>query len=443
MNKQYKVLSAFKAGEQALESGMIVELDEDSATKYLELGLVAEHDEAAEKAKTDHLVEIKSVVADEVSKGIKAGVDEVKKAAHIEVLSDEVDNKAAGFKSIGEQLGAIREHAASNGAYMDERLDAVVKAATGLNEGIDSEGGFLVREDFAAQLESEAQTTGVIAGKASSTEISANSNRLVWNAVDDSNRTAGNRRGGITTYWTDEAGTKTASTPKYERRAMDLEKLIGLYYSTDELLQDATALASEVGSWFAEEFGFAIDDAMLRGTGAGQPAGVIGNAATVSVAKETSQTATTIVGENVEKMWMAMRPASMARAEWYINQDCWQQLFAMQKTTGTGGLPVFMPPAGLSATPYGTLLGKPINVLEQCATLGSVGDIIFADFSEYKMIRKGGVQSASSIHVKFVNDETAFRFVMRINGQPKARTTTTPAQGSNATSAFVTLAVRA
>jgi len=149
------------------------------------------------------------------------------------------------------------------------------------------------------------------------------------------------------------------------------------------------------------------------------------------------------VGENVEKMWMAMRPASMARAEWYINQDCWQQLFAMQKTTGTGGLPVFMPPAGLSATPYGTLLGKPINVLEQCATLGSVGDIIFADFSEYKMIRKGGVQSASSIHVKFVNDETAFRFVMRINGQPKARTTTTPAQGSNATSAFVTLAVRA
>jgi hypothetical protein len=37
--------------------------------------------------------------------------------------------------------------------------------------------------------------------------------------------------------------------------------------------------------------------------------------------------------------------------------------------------------------------------------------------SQYALITKGGVQAASSIHVKFVEDETPFRFVYRVDGQ--------------------------
>ena len=37
------------------------------------------------------------------------------------------------------------------------------------------------------------------------------------------------------------------------------------------------------------------------------------------------------------------------------------------------------------------------------------GDIILADLSQYILIDKGGLQSASSIHFKFTTDETAFR----------------------------------
>ena len=56
------------------------------------------------------------------------------------------------------------------------------------------------------------------------------------------------------------------------------------------------------------------------------------------------------------------------------------------------------------------------------------------------MISKGGVEAASSIHVKFVEDETAFRFVFRVDGQPIWASAVTPFQGSDTVSPFVALA---
>ena len=81
--------------------------------------------------------------------------------------------------------------------------------------------------------------------------------------------------------------------------------------------------------------------------------------------------------------------------------------------------------------------------IEQCSALGDVGDIILADLSQYLTIEKGGLQSASSIHVQFVTDETAYRFVVRNNGQPIWNSALTPYKGANDLSPFVTLAERA
>ena len=58
------------------------------------------------------------------------------------------------------------------------------------------------------------------------------------------------------------------------------------------------------------------------------------------------------------------------------------------------------------------------------------------------MIEKGGMESASSIHVKFTTDETAFRFVMRVDGQPTWNAALTPSNGSNTQSPFITLDTR-
>jgi HK97 family phage major capsid protein len=142
-------------------------------------------------------------------------------------------------------------------------------------------------------------------------------------------------------------------------------------------------------------------------------------------------------------MYARMWARSLPRSEWYINQDCWPQLFQLQHTIGTGGVPVFLPPGGISGAPYGTLLGRPVMPIEQCETLGTVGDIILADFSQYLMIEKGGIDAASSIHVQFLTNQTVFRFVLRTDGQPKRNTALTPFKGTATQSSFVTLATRA
>ena len=143
-------------------------------------------------------------------------------------------------------------------------------------------------------------------------------------------------------------------------------------------------------------------------------------------------------------MWSRMWPSGLPRSVWLINQGVYPALFGMTLTVGTGGIPVYLPPGGLSQSPYGSLMGRPVVPVEQCQALGTEGDIYFCDWSEYLYADKGGIQAASSIHVRFVNDETAFRFVMRCDGQPAWQTALTPYKGgaTRTTGPFISLADR-
>jgi len=163
----------------------------------------------------------------------------------------------------------------------------------------------------------------------------------------------------------------------------------------------------------------------------------------VSVAKEAGQAAATLVTANIFKMWSRMWARSRSNAVWFINQDIEPQLMALDIPVGTGGMPVYLPQGGLSQSPFGTLLGRPVIPVEYAATLGTVGDICLADLSQYILIDKGGVEAASSIHVQFLTDETAFRFVYRVDGQPAWNAPLTPFKGTNTLSPFVSLATRA
>jgi HK97 family phage major capsid protein len=223
---------------------------------------------------------------------------------------------------------------------------------------------------------------------------------------------------------------------------LKLRKLVALCYATDELLADATALESWIMQAFPEEINFVAEDSIFRGTGVGMPLGILNSAATVSVAKEVGQAAATIVSANIDKMW-SRRYIRGRNYAWFVNQDTSPQLSNLNRAVGASGEIVYSPPGGLSALPYATLKGAPVIETEYNSTLGTVGDIILADFNEYQMIDKGGIQSASSIHVQFITDETVFRFVYRVDGQPKWDQPLTPFQGTNTVSPFVTLATRA
>lgn len=338
------------------------------------------------------------------------------------------------FASFGEQLMAAYR-AAMPGGKVDERLST--RAASGLNETTPSDGGFLVQQDFVTELLKKTYETGILASKVKKIPISTNANGMKINAIDEDSRANGSRWGGVQTYWEGEADEITASKPKFRQMELSLKKLTGLCYATDELLQDAAALEAVIRQAFAEEFGFKIDDAILSGSGEGEPLGILNSGAIVTVAKEASQT-DTITVENLIKMWNRLWSRSRANAVWYINQELEPYLYTLK----IGDKPVYIPAGGLSEKPYGTLFGRPVVPIEQCSAAGEVGDIILADIGQYLLIDKGGVKSASSIHVRFLYDENVFRFIYRVDGKPIWTKPLTPYKGSATVSPFVTLAKR-
>jgi len=353
-----------------------------------------------------------------------------------------VDNRSKDrFSSLGQQISCIAK-AGMPGGSVDPRL---YNAASGLNETVSSEGGFLVQSDFTQELLQDVIQTGILAPKCRKVTISGNANSTKINGVDETSR-ASSRYGGIVSYWEGEADQMTATKPKFRQIELNLKKLTGLCYATDENLQDASQLEGIIRDSFKGEFGFKIDDGIINGTGAGQFLGILNSGALVSVAKETGQKANTIMAENVIKMSSRIFADSFQNSAWYINQNTLPQLYTMSIAVGTGGQLVFVPPGGINGAPYGTLLGRPVIPIEQCKTLGTVGDIILADLSSgYVLAEKGGIKADMSIHVRFEYAESLFRFILRMDGQPVRETKLTPANGGSTStlSHFVALATRA
>jgi len=191
-------------------------------------------------------------------------------------------------------------------------------------------------------------------------------------------------------------------------------------------------LAGDVAGGVAEE----------KGDGGGKPLGIMNSPCLVTVPAEVGQASKTIVYENVLKMWSRCWARSRQNAVWTINQDNEPQLYAMSQVIGTAGVPVYLPANGISGRPYGTLFGRDVIPLEYNDTLGTEGDIVLADYSQYVVADKGGMQTASSMHVAFLTAEMVFRFIYRVDGEPIWHDALTPFKGSNTLSPFVTLATR-
>jgi HK97 family phage major capsid protein len=145
-------------------------------------------------------------------------------------------------------------------------------------------------------------------------------------------------------------------------------------------------------------------------------------------------------------MWRRMWAPSMGNAVWFVNQDTLTQLSTLTIPIGTAGslANLFSLPGTVTqGSPYGSMLNRPVIPIEQAATVGDEGDVIFADLGQYIIGEKGGLKAATSIHVAFVTDQTAFRFVYRCNGEPIWHSPLTPYKGSDTISPYVTIAARA
>jgi len=344
----------------------------------------------------------------------------------------------APFHGGGDFLMAVRRATVPGGA-MDPRLLPLAGPA-GASEGVQADGGFLVYPEFSQQLIFRTYQAGEVLKRVRRIPMSGPAGSLVIPAVNETSRANGQRWGGVQVFWANEADATTGSNPKFRRIEVKPEKLLAVFFATDELLSDAAALETYALMAFQDEMTFVLEDNILNGGGAGTLLGILNGPAVVQVSKESGQSAGTVVAANVIKMRSRMWAPLRKNAVWFINQDVEPQLLQMFIPNTT--IPIYTPPGGLSGAPYATLFGNPVIPIEYSATVGTVGDIVYAAMEEYLVVEKGGVQMAQSIHVKFLTAEQAFRFEHRVGGQPLWNSTLTPKNGTNTLAPWVTLQAR-
>lgn len=358
---------------------------------------------------------------------------------------DHLEEGRWSFKSYSHFLHEVRQAPNKNTPteFMRKAYDSEVvkKAAAGMGELVGSDGGFLVPPTFSNKIFERVYNENNLIAKTD--QYTAGSNVMVFPRNAETSRATGSRFGGVRAYWVQEGSTATASAPTFGQLRLQLNKLMCLARVTEELIRDSsTTLEAYLTRVFALEIGFASNNAVFRGTGAGQPLGLLNAPCAVTVAAESGQASGTIVPANIAKMWarrFALGPTGSY--VWLINQDVLPQLYLMTLGIGTAGVTTFMPPGGQSAAPYSTLMGAPVMEIEFASTLGTVGDISLVDLSQIVSISQG-MQSMTSLHVYFTSEEQAFRTSFRLDAAPWQASALTPFQGTNTQSPVVLLATR-
>jgi len=307
---------------------------------------------------------------------------------------------------------------------------------------VPSEGGFLIPETLRAEMLQVALERSIVRQRAR--VIPMETLRVPFPAIDSTSNVS-SVYGGVVGYWTEEGGALTASQAAFGRIILEAKKLTAYTEVPNELISDSLmSFQAFLDQIFPEALGFYEDIAFIKGSGVGEPLGVLStsNTATVSVSKESGQLAATIVWENIVKMFARMLPSSLDRAVWICSIDTFPELATMALSVGTGGSAIWLN-NGAQGPPM-TILGRPVIFTEKApGVLGTIGDINFIDFGFYLVGDRQVMSAMSSPHFKFQNDQTAYRIISRVDGRPWLNSAITPQNAGPTLSPFVQLATRA
>lgn len=299
-------------------------------------------------------------------------------------------------------------------------------------------GGYLIPESMDSEIHSLTLEESIVRSRA--TVVPMSTPQMLFPFVDWTTN-VGSTFGGWTVTRVGEGTAITASTAKFGRVKLDVTKQVAGAEVPNEMFSDVSALDGFIRRTLPQAKAFAEDKDFLVGTGVGEPLGVLAstNTALITVSKETSQAASTVVIENILKMYARMLPSSKGRAVWVVNPTTMPQLQTLSIPVGTGGAPVML--VNLANGPVPTMLGRPIVETEKVPALGSASDISFIDFTYYLIGDRPGSGLESSPHAQFMNDVTVLKLTDRNDGRPWMQSALTPVNGDTL-SAFVTLAAR-
>jgi len=450
-----KFLKEYKNPDgKAFAANAVIEVEESLAKSLIDLGF-AEKTDCVQTDTSKKMEEFAKSLSDKVEEVVKTTLETLtKKVKGIDIipLGDNLGDMG-GFKNTGEFVVTVIKACHPNNPVRDERLEKLnksyfelSKAPSGQNTMDDTEGGFLIPRPIADGIWTNVQENEEIISLTDQRQTSGNSLKI--KRQPEISRKDSYRHAGMVAYWQPEAEAYTSSSVKWGEMELRLNKITALAYTTEEELADASiALGSLFETRASQAIMFRVNESIITGTGAGMPLGILNSPALIIVPLQQNQDASTILHRNLNKMFYRMHPRHRAKARWYVHPNMEEQLnFITFDDDTTNKRPVYIPPGGISTSPYGSLYGRPVIPLEYMYDFGQRGDILFADPSQYITLRKaggdGGIKSATSMHVRFLYDEQAFKFSFRVDGQPSWSSPIEDYRGTTTRGPYVTLANR-
>lgn len=432
MNKKLRGLLARKA--QQVTAMRAISDAADTAARDLSAEEVAQFD-----ALQTQLVGTNAAIAREqdlIEAERSAGVV-VADDAHITSHDNRADNPTRGFASVGEFYRAVAH--AGMGRAFDERLSISAAApSTFSNESAGADGGFAIPPQFSSELWRLSLGEESFLPMTANTEITGNS--MIF-PKDESTPWGGS---GAQVYWQAEATLAQQSKVAMGTQALVLHKMLGLVPVTNELVEDGFAVGSYLTPLLSDRITWKVNEAILFGTGVGQPLGALTNAGAagspaIVQAKEAAQATLTLDAKNITKMVQRLLVGELKNSIWIATPDILTPLEALT----IGQFPVYLPNTNLAESPYGMLKGRPLMLSEHAAAFTSQSDISLLSLRGYRTITKAaGIQTDTSMHLFFDADATAMRIRFRMNGMPILGAPVTPPKSGNTRSHFVTLQAR-
>lgn len=363
MNK-YLVLKTFAMDSEIYNAGDIVEMEAKDASELLNSNKLEKH------------VETKELTVSVDTKGI-------------------TDAIAAGLAAFAPKP-VVTE---TKGMEFGKFLQGVAKKTINITTSTQGQAAVTIFTD--PMIDLDVLRPSAIANLVQRVVLTGTNNQYKFNIIDSSSAPA----------VLAESQALTATQPTIKTTTVSLEKFVQAYVATEEALADTGALVSEIGAAIPGNFALAFEDGIINGNAT--LVGIVDHAQTVEVAVLSSQTAGTIIADNIDDMYCAQE--NPGQSVWLMSRSAYCQV---QKLEDTEGQRLMVGPNGLSTAPFGTLLGRPILVSDKMVSVGTVGDILFANLSKYKFVSKGALDVRRSDDILFLEGQSMFRFMQRVGGVP-------------------------
>jgi len=269
----------------------------------------------------------------------------------------------------------------------------------------------LVPQDFRAQLQQLPFDAPALVDRV--TVIPSGTGVVTFPSLQQSDA---NEFGGMSWQWKGEAEEKPETEPRFAQKEITCYELCG-YTEVSERALTRSAISIEGMLMILVRAGlnYVLDNAIINGSGAGQPTGIVNTAGIRTVNRAAAGAVSDVDLVNLKH---EVKPAHRGGAMWAIADGVEQGL-----ELAVDGLnrPLFR--SSTADGSYDRLVGYPYVVAQNCPTIGNTGDVIFGNPRWYFLAMEEEITIAKSKDYRFRHNVVAFKFFLVAGGilmQPRA-----------------------